>query len=113
MADKRQSSQSRQSVRAADDEDSSSSSSSYSEGPSDSGSNSNSLNAFANDGGFLERFKQMQEACKQQAAASQDAQFAVPQSNSADATSVKIEKNEPTEQDAATAAKKRTLPFVR
>ncbi|XP_037557416.1 telomerase RNA component interacting RNase-like [Dermacentor silvarum] len=107
MADKRQPPQNVQSV---ENEDSSSSSS---EGQSDSGSNSNSLNAFVNDGGFLERFKQMQEACKQQAA-SQEAQFAVPQSDSAATVSVKTE---PTEPDAAAAAaaaaaRKRTLPFV-
>uniref|UniRef100_A0A224YQG2 Telomerase RNA component interacting RNase n=1 Tax=Rhipicephalus zambeziensis TaxID=60191 RepID=A0A224YQG2_9ACAR len=115
MADRRQPPHDRRSERverAADNEDSSSSSSSSSEGQSDTGSNSNSLNAFANDGGFLERFKQMQEACKQQAlqAASQEAQFAVPRSDSADTAS--SEKSEPTEADATAAAKKRTLPFV-
>ncbi|XP_037527160.1 telomerase RNA component interacting RNase [Rhipicephalus sanguineus] len=100
--------QNRRVERVVENDDSSSSSS---EGQSDSGSNSNSLNAFANDGGFLERFKQMQEACKQQAA-SQEAQFAVPQSDSADTTSANSEKSEPTEADVAATAKKRTLPFV-
>lgn len=107
MADRHRPSQG---TRPVENDDSSSSSS---EGHSDSGSNSNSLNAFANDGGFLERFKQMQEACKQQAAAQEDAQFAVPQSNSvAAATPATSATNEPSEPDAAAVAKKRTLPFV-
>ncbi|CAN8010869.1 unnamed protein product, partial [Ixodes pacificus] len=59
--------------------DSDSSSSSSGQSDDGSNSNSNSLNAFANDGSFLARFKQMQEACQQQAQSqADDAQFAAP-----------------------------------
>ncbi|KAG0432565.1 hypothetical protein HPB47_020723 [Ixodes persulcatus] len=86
--------------------DSDSSSSSSGQSDDGSNSNSNSLNAFANDGSFLARFKQMQEACQQQAQSqADDAQFAAP----APQVTVKTERDA----DDSGAAKKRALPFVR
>lgn len=106
MADRRGSERSHPPKKSAEIHHHYSSSSSSSE-QSDEGSNSNSLNTFANDGSFLERFKQMQEACQQQAE-----QASQKEGESAAQSSTNGEPKSEFEAPAETAPKKRTLPFV-